>query len=73
MVTKKQGVHPMIYDAMGRKLSCDVCGSGSRDVEVKKLVAPHPPPLVICLGDYNRDKAALDQRVKAGRYSVKFL
>ena len=63
----------MVYDAKGRRLTCDLCGFGDRTVEVRKLVAPHPPPLVICQSCYQKDKAALDQRVAAGRYSVGFI
>ena len=63
----------MIYDGKGNKLTCDLCGYGNRDVEVKKLVPPNPPPMVICTTCYQRDKAALDQRVSQGRYSVRFI
>jgi hypothetical protein len=70
--TNERGVK-VIYDGIGNKLTCDLCGFGDLAVEVKKLVPPNPPPRVIRTGCYHRDKAALDQRVSAGRYSVRFI
>jgi hypothetical protein len=59
-------VTKVIYDGKGNKLTCDLCGYGNRDVEVKKLVPPNPPPMVICTTCYQRDKAALEQWVSQG-------
>jgi len=62
-----------VYNAKGQKLTCDTCTFGGREVQVRKLAIPHPEPLVICLGCFDRNRTALMLRVKERTYSVVFL